>query len=942
MVLAGERDDELFKTHQDLCSKLNLDENIITTSWETFESINKKFVLEGEKLQWLGCSIYVACCSTETPTLDTSEIVRGSGVNLTSLLRHSNLSFVQFFSNISKWLDMVQLSDDFRNKVNNIRSTFSVAYNTFKKYLPSFVEIFVSPIMNSQDIDASKHRNRKMRPIPYTSFKIFEFIWNMFILLKSEENYLGTELIKCHHLLYCCIDLALRNVLMSNRRDLVNPNFVQEFAIANIENGDQEWPCIVTKFCNCDSVIKEALHMKIYTFRDLVHKLIRNGTLVGNEESFNDILSVENFDSNFRSVTKAYEAHLLSKGDFDERIFLAEYKRQLIEKEQLSNNWTTIKTFPPGDCDTSVMESPRNSVGMVTPNQLLDTPLTGRKFLGPREADQPILGDKSLSEKMSRLHALIVNRCAKPSESLQHLFSQCQSDPSERIERILLTNNEKLIEAFLNCGCSKEDAQNYLDIGVTLFYKYVESVLHTEKNISAEISALVEKDLFFQCMFVCCMEMVFFSYNFSKKFPWILETLEVKPIHFVKVIELIVRSKDHLFRELIKHLNRIEETVMESLAWRSDSPIWDAIANSDQGIPRFEDIALPGHLLHNDVDDTEPTAIRSPGLSAVDCFQSPISQVSRNLFPTTAQTGQSVLQKHTHLMIPGKDGNMKIIPIVDPERTKDVVVQPLKTESATESVTPRKTGSLMLIFRKFYNLAGVRLQHLCLNLGFTDFELKRKIWTIFEDSIRHTDLIKDRHLDQLLMCAIYVICKACNINNYENLFAIIMKFYRQQPQASSSVYRDVLIERGKIEDGKAIPEKRNDLIQFYNSVYVKAMQAYAIRFQPNSNSNSNVLLSPLPAIRRNMVSPNINTQVVGNVFVKPLESSVIQVGSSYNYFFSRSPSKELKNINRAINNNVIRGKRLLGEDVLEMPSNKRISNRKIQSLVEERRSQNLE
>lgn len=76
--------------------------------------------------------------------------------------------------------------------------------------------------------------------------------------------------------------------------------------------------------------------------------------------------------------------------------------------------------------------------------------------------------------------------------------------------------------------------------------------------------------------------------------------------------------------------------------------------------------------------------------------------------------------------------------------------------------------------------------------------MRRKIWTIFEDSIRHTNLIKDRHLDQLLMCAIYVICKVGSIMKIPDLFTVIMRYYRLQPQACSSVYRDVLIERAKV------------------------------------------------------------------------------------------------------------------------------------------------
>lgn len=65
------------------------------------------------------------------------------------------------------------------------------------------------------------------------------------------------------------------------------------------------------------------------------------------------------------------------------------------------------------------------------------------------------------------------------------------------------------------------------------------------------------KDLFYECMFACCIEIVLFTYSCPHKFPWILEALGIEAINFVKVIELIVRSKEPLAREIVKHLSRV-------------------------------------------------------------------------------------------------------------------------------------------------------------------------------------------------------------------------------------------------------------------------------------------------------------------------------------------------------------------------------------------------
>lgn len=94
-------------------------------------------------------------------------------------------------------------------------------------------------------------------------------------------------------------------------------------------------------------------------------------------------------------------------------------------------------------------------------------------------------------------------------------------------------------------------------------------------------------------MFACSIEIVIFSYNSQRKFPWILDALNLKAYYFYKVIELIVRTKDQLSRDVVKHLNSIEEQILESIAWKSDSPLWQCIKDSNSPVPSCEDTTLP-------------------------------------------------------------------------------------------------------------------------------------------------------------------------------------------------------------------------------------------------------------------------------------------------------------------------------------------------------------
>ncbi|KAF2879151.1 hypothetical protein ILUMI_27024 [Ignelater luminosus] len=179
-----------------------------------------------------------------------------------------------------------------------------------------------------------------------------------------------------------------------------------------------------------------------------------------------------------------------------------------------------------------------------------------------------------------------------------------------------------------------------------------------------------------------------------------------------------------------------------------------------------------------------------------------------------------------------------------------------------------------------------------------------------------------------------------------------MEHYRVQPQASSHIYRNVLITRNdsnSSENSQAAnknlteSEKRGDLISFYNTVYVQAMRSFALQFSSSSSQNANITLSPLPLlVNNNLASPRC--QITNNLFIMPYDTPTtngVNKGKTLEYHFSRSPSKDLEKINNAINKSIV-SKRLLGdEDEGDIP-NKRFVSKKMQSLVEARLSHNTE
>ncbi|KAF5271291.1 hypothetical protein FQR65_LT05306 [Abscondita terminalis] len=961
MVLSEDTNDQLFKKHQDLCTKLNLDIHTASQAWESFQNIQTNYSLEGELLHWLGCAVFVACRKTTTPTVNRT-IVEGNCVSLTSLLRHCNLSLTQFFNKITKWADMANLSEDFRTKIKRLEGNFAVSYNIFKKFTPIFNEIFKEPI----DIESRLSRNRKLKASLCTSTKVFEFCWTLFTTVKGENPLYSEDIVMSYHLLQACCDLAFKNAFLDDRKDLLNPNFSElpsnwlnpNFVVPN------EAPCIINYLCSKhDGIAAEVKYVKEYSWKEHIKELFYKGILHGNEETFTGFFDPANFETNLKNITNAYEEHLLNRGDFDERIFLTEYRRRLLLKEQALKN-----------VNGSIPFSPLNSSAFVQQfyfkNSIPGTPVSGKKS-GRSQGDTTPL--TTATKSVARLQSLLTGRQSAPSEALLQILQGCTNDPTEKIKSIVETLGEKFRAKFTEQNSSTQTvtpdyANQRLQLAVTLFYKFVENIFQKERTLHSDISSLAGQDIFYQCTLACSLEIIIYSYNCQRKFPWILNALNIHSFYFIRVIELIVRSQDQLPRDAVKHLNMVEQKIIESLIWKNDSPIWSVLSRPGEEFPKFEDTALPGNMIYsedqpvsgnilrrslnsNDVqflDDVDfaivlSDPLQSPGPSAAERFQSPVTNISdirKQLFKTTPPKTTS------HVVIVDKEGNKQFISL---DKLPDG--SPIKTEVTTDggnspvgTVTgrPKKSGSLSIIIRKFYNLAYIRMENLCNKLDINDLKFRQKIWTVFEHSIReHTHLIKDRHLDQLLMCAVYVVCKVTSTR--EQKFAEIMQHYRGQPQASSHVYRNVLIDRSSGNDSTECSginesdiEKRGDLISFYNTVYVVAMKSFALQFK---EQDSNITLSPLPLLVNNsFVSPRC--QITNNLYIKSYDTPTNEFnkGKSLEYHFSRSPSKDLEKINHAINKNII-GKRLLGYDDEDTyaPNNK--VQRKMQSLFEQRQRQ---
>uniref|UniRef100_A0A8P4G9Y5 Retinoblastoma-like protein 1 n=1 Tax=Dicentrarchus labrax TaxID=13489 RepID=A0A8P4G9Y5_DICLA len=952
-----------------LCQELNMDEHTATEAMENFSSIWNTYTLEGEVVHWLACSLYAACRKGSTPTVGKG-LMEGNCVSLTRILRTAKLSLIQFFSKMRKWADMSNLSQDFRLRMERLERNFEVSTVIFRKFEPIFMDMFQNPQGGEPP---RQPRSRKHRRLPCHISDVFKFCWTLFVYTKGNFRMIGDDLVNSYHLLLCCLDLVFGNALLcANRKDLINPTFRGTALMSPDSSLFSSCLNFHERLCELhDGLVVEAKGIKQHYFKPYIQKLFHK------QDQLTELLDPQNFIDNNKAINREYEEYVLTVGDFDERVFLvAEADEEIGTPRKIVQEPSASQTAAQNQLQQHVEKS-----GSLAPS----TPLTGRVYL--KEKDLLVTPVSSATQSVSRLQSMVSGLRTAPSDHLMQIFKSCTRDPTESILARVKTLGQTFKEHYTNNsedmpGSHIDFAENRLKLAEILYYKILENVMaqETKRLHGKDMSVLLEQDIFHCSLIACCLEVVLFSYSSQRTFPWIINIFKLTPFYFFKVIEVFIRSEEGLSRDMVKHLNSIEEQVLESRAWSADSALWTALQAAGNKIPTVEEVSpgsvsVPGsasgaqtHLplvalspiIHPRIrefrsglgsarKDVPPSPLSvhdrysspaagsakrrlfgdDPPTSGVAPSMSPLSSPAKRLTFGSNNTLRIGTQGTQATVLTGmsNDRTITLIPVQPCDSSGTITAQFLLTASPSRVASaptassepqagigrPRRTGSLALFFRKVYHLASVRLRDLCVKLDIPS-ELRGKIWTCFEHALVHcTDLMRDRHLDQLLLCSVYIISK---ITKETHTFHDIMKCYRSQPQASSHVYRSVLLPAektnqvsGEANSNQPGEEERGDLIQFYNGVFVLKVKSFALRYATHDNRADAPPLSPFPSVRAQPLSPRRISQR-HSLYVSPHKNSAgCLTPNSYTYRINSSPSKELSDINRMIRQGCVSRKR---------------------------------
>jgi hypothetical protein len=514
----------------------------------------------------------------------------------------------------------------------NVQLRFVTITILFRKYQKMFDEFFVrDKTANSVGRSGMSSSGRKrLPPGSVDPVRIYNLGWVLFLVARGKILNQGQpDFLKLVYLLLCCLDLLLvhapddvRRVRLQELTTVTHPHVHSVLPPSKQDTLSR----LCTKKDLHYSAVKE---FQERVFLPFITTNLQLGILnsepdhssashhghshSSDRDSNRDHLPQSTMylpglmdsclDQNYRNLDREYGAQLFMACDFDERLFLTNHPQlQTPHKGAASSSSSESTMLSP----TKILGSPSHfgSPGGSVPSSPVKTTLSATSWL--RRTVRPEGQVETAFEKLQNTISHLMgpkNSSADVQKQAEALMATCSFGPDD-------TDGRRREEATL------------------LYYRLLELVIAAEEkrltgssSLRSNLALLLNNTKFQKSLLVVSAEMVLCCYNFPHaatplEFPHTLTVFGVSAYDFGKVIESVVRAEISMPRSVVKHLVRLEERVLEQLAWAAGSPLYDALNKPDE----------KESLLRRLGESGTPQQISS---SACQVFSTPVKQIKK-------------------------------------------------------------------------------------------------------------------------------------------------------------------------------------------------------------------------------------------------------------------------------------------------------------------------
>ncbi|MCL7049838.1 hypothetical protein MKW94_010697, partial [Papaver nudicaule] len=865
---------------------------------------------------------------------------KASGMRLCQILRATKLTIVDFFKEMPQFnckagsVLKKLYGEDWEKKLEakELQMNFLHLSLLSKHYKRIYGEFFLS---NSVDGD----KNNVGASIMGNVSKYQRFGWLLFLALRVHAFSRFKDLVTCTNGLVSILAIMILHVPLCLR------NFSIQDSKLFVRRG-KKGVDLIGSLCNKYDTSEDELRKTMDKANNLIVQILKKKPCLASEcktkhledidadglTYFEDLM--EDSSSLYTSLDTLemdYDVAVHNKGELDERVFVND-EESLLGSGSLSGDSVNISGVK-RKFDATASPAKTTTSSLSHPCPPAASPINCN-FVGDNVG----------------VAATPVSTAMTTAKWLRTVVSPLPSEPSSELERFLSSSGRDVCSDVIRRahiilkaifpGNTFDEAQsvNMIDDvwaeerrleALKLYYRVLEAMCRVEAQILhvSNLSSLLTNERFHRCMLACSAELVLATHKtVTMLFPAVLERTGITAFDLSKVIESFVRNEETLPRELRRHLNSLEERLLESMVWEKGSSLYNSLIVVR---PAFSSKENYFGLLADPIPSLDTVAARNniscgglPPLSFLHKHDMSQGQ-SRDIQSPKRICGDY----RNELMSPVKDLKLAF-------NSPKLSFSPLPLQSAFASPTHTNPGggvtcaetAINVFFSKILKLATVRINGLNEKLQLSQ-QIREAVQSLLQQILStRTELFFRRHIDQIILCCFYGVAK---ISQLSLTFKDIIHTYRKQPHCKPKIFRHVFIDRSASHQNGKTGQEDVDIISFYNEIFVPSVKPLLVAVrsicstskakqlpEPNHNIDGECPGSPTPPPFPSLpgVSPK-KLSATHNVYVSPLRSSkmdalITQPSKSYyacvgeSTHAYRSPSKDLSAINNHLNGNV--------------------------------------
>ncbi|XP_052822290.1 retinoblastoma-associated protein [Octopus bimaculoides] len=501
------------------------------------------------------------------------------------------------------------------------------------------------------------------------------------------------------------------------------------------------------------------------------------------------------------------------------------------------------------------------------PIVVTSTPIKHRKP-SPRPEDSvvaPLTPVRSALTVVQQLWKILEEIPEDPRELLKDYIDSSNASMvtsiSDRIEKYRKIFEKSFTDVKGQDSDTKRFASERFQIIVKLYLHIFNSLLISEQRRvgRASLVTMFRSDDLHKALMACSAEVILMTYNVSLNnvesqniqpdfvFPWVLKVFDLEAFCLFLVLESVLKLENKLPGEICRHIQKIEQDILDCHAWKEGRSVFE-ISN----------------------EDLENLLEAKNGENATNLMMTP-----------TKNNPNNSCFYHYYYTTPEK------MPMNSESNGQTVVVP-----SSPNSSNTQRSRAIKQFFTKVCHLAFKRLSRLCESLEVSP-ELTQKVWTCLVHCIIHNrELLRNRHLDQIMVCCLYGICR---VVHQEIKFKSIVNVSKEISLAQQEIFKVILIQDGKTDS----------IVGFYNSVYLPTMKTYILQFEPNKQTTPPLSSTPKSCVTSSPVfsvagKKNFHVSYAKSPLFKTQGQLTPRTDQLYCFVEGVGSAEKLRNINDTI------------------------------------------